>query len=32
VAVESWTEKAEKLIKDAGGELIRPEELKGVEP
>jgi len=32
VAVESWTEKAEKLIKDAGGELVKPEEVKGVEP
>ena len=30
VAVESWTEKAEKMIKEAGGKIISPKEVPGV--
>ncbi len=30
VAVEKWTERAEKAIKDAGGKVISPREIEGV--
>ncbi len=30
VAVEKWTQKAEKVIKEAGGKIISPKEVEGV--
>ena len=30
VVVEKWTEKAEKIIKEAGGNLVTPKEFAGV--
>lgn len=30
VIVDSWTERAEKVIREAGGKLIRPKEIEGV--
>ncbi|MEM1654936.1 MAG: uL15 family ribosomal protein [Nitrososphaerota archaeon] len=30
VVVDSWTEKAEKAIREAGGKLVKPKEIEGV--
>ncbi len=30
VIVDSWTERAEKVIKEAGGRLVKPKEIEGV--
>ncbi|MEM2188569.1 MAG: uL15 family ribosomal protein [Nitrososphaerota archaeon] len=30
VVVDSWTEKAERAIREAGGKLVKPKEIEGV--